>query len=535
MSSVPPSTITLLGADGERRVSVPPGHSAQAALVDAGLAPTGSCNGQALCGQCRVQLVDGDASAPTPGEHRLLRPTELEVGQRLACQLRPRGDIVLTRPLVAAHQAWRALREDEYFPQPVPPQPRRAARPCGLAIDLGTTHIRLSLWDLPSARRLAGRAGLNPQIPAGADVLSRLAEATRSPASAARLQAWLTRAIAAELATLTAGLQLPTTDIGEVRIVGNTAMLSLLAGRNQALLLDPDNWTRAIDVSPADPAALRAAWGLAADCRLDFVPPLGGFVGSDLLAGILATGLCDGPANALLVDFGTNSELALWDGERLHITSTSGGPAFEGSGISCGMPGETGAIYRIEAGPRPGDWHCRVLGDAPARGICGSGLVDALALLRQQDLLSPLGRLRLPPGQSGQPLDAGAAGLQLSPADIDVFQRAKAAIGAGIRWLCDEAGIPPGQIQRIHACGAFGRLLDIAHAQAIGLLPTIPVEQVSAAANSALAGCESLLFAAPGTDPLAAIRHRARLFNLSQAERFEMLFIENLYIQPLPA
>lgn len=528
-------TAILLGNDGERRLDLPPGDNVQDALVDAGLAAAGSCNGRALCGQCRVQVVDGEVSAPTPQERRLLLPAQLASGERLACQLLAHGDVVLARPLGDGHPSWRPLREDEYFPH----APRQAASrpppPCGLAIDLGTTHIRLSLWDLRSARRLAGRAGLNPQIPAGADVLSRLAEAARSPTSAQRLQAWVIQAIASELATLTASLQLASTDIGEVRIVGNTAMLSLLAGRNQILLLDPDYWTEAIDVSPADPAALRAAWGLGADSRIDFVPPLGGFVGSDLLAGILATRLCEGPANALLVDFGTNSELALWDGNSLHITSTSGGPAFEGSGISCGMPGEVGAIYRIEASPTSDDWHCRVLGDGPAQGICGSGLVDALALLRHAGLLNPLGRLRLAPGQSGQPLGAGQPGLQLSPADIDVFQRAKAAIGAGIRWLCAEAGITPGQIQHVHACGAFGRLLDIPHAQAIGLLPGIPAERISVAANSALAGCEALLFADANTDPLAAIRRKARLFNLSQSERFEMLFIESLYIQPLEA
>jgi len=133
--------------------------------------------------------------------------------------------------------------------------------------------------------------------------------------------------------------------------------------------------------------------GLSGQVIIRFIPPLGGFIGSDLLAGIIATDLLGQPANSLLIDFGTNSEMALWDGEKLRVTSAAGGPAFEGCGISCGMSGETGAVYRLESGQGQ-SFKLGVIGNGGPVGVCGSGLVDAIAWLRRNDSLDKLGRYR---------------------------------------------------------------------------------------------------------------------------------------------
>jgi uncharacterized 2Fe-2S/4Fe-4S cluster protein (DUF4445 family) len=401
----------------------------------------------------------------------------------------------------------------------------------GLAIDIGTTHIRLTLWQLNPNRRLAGRTGINPQIAHGADVLTRLMVADHSPKLARQLSALIVHSINEALVGMAEETGIPNNQIGSVAIVGNTAMLALLSGKNHQRLMDPQQWTGIIDYQPENTDFLREAWHLADNAEISFLPPMGGFVGSDLLAGIIATGLMDGPPGSLLIDFGTNSEMALWDGKLLRITSTAGGPAFEGSGIGCGMPAETGAIYRV-ADTSTDHFDLFVVGEGNPQGICGSGLVDVMACLRRMGNLDKVGRLKNV-DKTGIVLAQAEHSVTLNASDIDVFQRAKAAIGAGVVWLCHEAGVRPDELQRVCVCGAFGRLLDVANAQEIGLLPPVSRGCIELNANTALAGCEMLLLAADSMERLSSIQSRAQVFNLAEDMIFESLFIQNLYVQPI--
>ncbi len=154
-------------------------------------------------------------------------------------------------------------------------------------------------------------------------------------------------------------------------------MLALLSGRNAGLLLQPSHWMSAIDGLPDDTGAWAVAWGIHPQARIEVMPPLAGFVGSDLLAGVMTTHLTENGAGNLLIDFGINSEIALWDGQTLWVTSAAGGPAFEGSGIRCGLPAEPGAIHRVRL--RNGALDFAVIAGGEPRGICGSGLVDLIA------------------------------------------------------------------------------------------------------------------------------------------------------------
>ena len=422
---------------------------------------------------------------------------------------------------------WRVLRDDEYCPVQPPVSGRVSGARYGVAIDLGTTQLRLSLWDLQTPKRLAGRSGLNPQMAQGADVLTRLTKAARSAQAAEHIGALAQQAIGQALAEMAAASGIALAEVDEVFLVGNTAMLSLLAGKNHALLLQPEYWTQRLDCQPQDVSFLRTAWGVAETAAIHFVPPLGGFVGSDVLAGVIATRLTEQTPGALLIDFGTNSEIALWDGQVLRVTSAAGGPAFEGSGIACGMPGEAGAIYRVRGQPDQ-TCECEVLGGGAALGLCGSGLVDGIAWLRRSDQLDKLGRFTTR-GTSVQLMEH----IALHPRDIDVFQRAKAAIGAGVLWLCAQAGMPLTELHRVCACGAFGRLLDVVNAQSIGLLPSVPVPTVELQGNTALAGCEMLLLSKDASHTLQALLASAQLHNMAQESAYERLFVENLYLQPM--
>ena len=323
----------------------------------------------------------------------------------------------------------------------------------------------------------------------------------------------------------------PVSAISEVVIVGNTAMLTLFAEEHYQLLLKPEYWMQPIAYAQAMPRECGAAWGLAAGARVELMPSLGGFVGSDLLAGLLATDLAGLAAGSLLIDFGTNSEIALWDGRRLWVTSAAGGPAFEGSGIHCAMPAERGAVGRVveqESGLRG-----EVIGGGPARGLCGSGLVDLIALLVRSDIITKLGKFK--PGGIGRvPLfNAEFAALMPRERDLDLFQRAKAAIGAGVGCLLARTRLRQEALQRVCVCGAFGRHLDVAHAQAIGLLPDVSPEKVTLCGNTALAGCERLLFSTDRAADLVRLHDMSTLVSLAQAPSFERLFVENLFLRPM--
>lgn len=424
---------------------------------------------------------------------------------------------------------FRALRDDEYCTVSVPVRRQAAGARYGVAVDIGTTHLRLSLWNLQTQTRLDGRCGLNPQMAQGADVLTRLTKAARSPQAAEKMSALAQDAIGQALVEMATASGIPLSEVDEICLVGNTAMMSLLCASDSALLLQPEYWTQRLDCRPMDAGRLRQAWGLSETAAIHFTPPLGGFVGSDLLAGVIATRLTERASSALLIDFGTNSEIALWDGRVLSVTSAAGGPAFEGSGIVCGMPGENGAICRVR---ERSDQGCavEVLGAGEPLGICGSGLVDGIAWLRRSGRLDKIGRFTI--DEASVPLDRNIA---LHKRDIDVFQRAKAAIGAGVLWLCQRAGLGLTDIARVYACGAFGRLLDVANAQSIGLLPPVPIDAVELQGNAALAGCEMLLLSATATSTLQHLLATAQLHNMAEEADYETLFVESLYLQPMQA
>jgi uncharacterized 2Fe-2S/4Fe-4S cluster protein (DUF4445 family) len=286
-----------------------------------------------------------------------------------------------------------------------------------------------------------------------------------------------------------------------------------------------------IDCLPDNPSSWSLAWSVHPDARIDVIPPLAGFVGSDLLAGVVSTQLSEIGAGGLFIDFGTNSEIALWDGQVLWVTSAAGGPAFEGSGINCGAPAEPGAIYRVSFQNETFDF--AVLADSEPRGICGSGLVDLIAGLIRSGGLTDKGRFAPSIPRDGFILMRGAKEIVLTKRDVDVFQRAKAAIGAGIHVLLTQAGMRYKDIKRIYVGGFFGRFLNVANAQEIGLLPMIPPALVELCGNTALAGCADILLSPAAGERIKNLIDRARIINLSCWPDFDDLFLTNLYLQPV--
>ena len=254
-------------------------------------------------------------------------------------------------------------------------------------------------------------------------------------------------------------------------------------------------------------------------------------MGSDLLVGAVTTRLTEDGAGRLLIDFGANSEIALWDGHVLWVTSAAGGPAFEGSGINCGLPAEPGAIYRVNA-QQDGMLDFGVIGGGPPRGICGSGLVDLIANLVRSGRLTDMGRFAPSVSGNGFALAHGEPDVILTKAGVDVFQRAKAAIGAGVQILLAQANMEYKDLRRICVGGAFGSFLDIVNAQEIGLLPKVQPELVELCGNTALAGCEDIILSHVAAQHLARLRGRLKFVNLAQCPDFDDIFLEHLYLRP---
>ena len=297
------------------------------------------------------------------------------------------------------------------------------------------------------------------------------------------------------------------------------------------MLLQPSRWMSPVDCLPLDTESWAVSWDIYPRAGIEVIPPLAGFVGSDLLAGVLATHLTENETCGLFIDFGTNSEIALWDGQTLWVTSAAGGPAFEDSGISCGMSAEPGAVYRVSL--ENGVLDFAVIAGGKARGLCGSGLIDLITNLVKSGKLGKTGRFTPDvPGECFK-LVEGEQSLFLTKGDVDVFQRAKAAIGAGINILLAKAGMGRRDLHRICVGGAFGQFLNVANAQDVGLLPDIQPDLVELCGNTALAGCEWVLLSSEATKSLETLTEQAKIVNLAQCDDFEDIFFRSLYLEPM--
>lgn len=525
--------LTVITGDHPRQIPFCPGSSVRDILDATSTRVRCGCRGNGLCGLCLVQIETGSVNAPTANERVMLQPRQLDQNIRLACQVVPQRDLSVRIISPALTSNWRGLPAGAL---PVPPEriQRSMSTGYGAAIDLGTTHISLALWDLKQGTRVTGLIGRNPQARYGSDVVTRLIAASECADHARNMARMVFDAIHEAIMDVCTRNGVNTREIVHLAIVGNTPMLAILTGTTPGVLLRPQSWTRELECRLGDPEAWRRGLGLHPEAVVEVVSPFAGFVGSDLLAGVLATDLTARPGG-LLIDFGTNSEIALWDGHTLWVTSAAGGPAFEGCGIQCGMPAEPGAIHRVTGNGQSTVFDYHVIDGGQARGICGSGLVDLIACLLRAGRLTPTGKFAPPQGADGFVLCEGEPAIRFDSKGIDLVQRAKAAIGVGIRTLLAKAHMFAGDLTRICVCGVFGQFLDIRNAQEVGLLPASPSGQVELCGNTALGGCQLLLLSSQARAELASIRRRATIVNLAQTAGFDDLFLECLYLRPMEA
>lgn len=506
--------------------SVEPGTPLPEALGGLGFPLSLPCGGRGACGKCRIK-ASGHLSPVTPAERRCLSDHELRSGFRLLCQTEALGDAYIELPdggvdiVVAGASA-------SPGETPVVAAPAYTA-----AVDIGTTTVAARLYAAGAAGAppVAAAGRRNPQAAYGADVLSRMG---RAQAGDARdLQKSILACVDELLAELLQQAHGEPAQLQELVITGNTAMLYLLTGAD----------TNCLSRAPFRPDTLfgteldAARLGLhaAPSCRVYLPPCASAFIGADCLCAMLACGMPEAEEPCAMLDLGTNGEIAVFTGSAFWCASTAAGPAFEGAGIAMGLPAVPGAIDRVE---RKGfRIICSTIGGEPARGICGSGLIDAAAVLRESGLLDADGTIL----REGHPFRAmvcevdgapairfAGTGVLLTQADIRALQVAKAAVGAGLQTLLSRAGVNPEQLKKLVIAGGFGSFLQLEHAAKLGVFPSALLGRVSAVGNAALDGAGLLAVQKEQRRTLAALSQKIHTLSLADDPLFAKSYLEGL-------
>lgn len=595
----------LVVLPGGRRLSVRAGETLLFALWEAGIPVPSDCGGQGICGRCRVRYPAG-APAPTRAERELLTEGELADGWRLSCQHQARGEIEIFVPALGTpsqtkvsaaagyggplrpqakrrmlslpppgkedqrddlgrlQEAWGeelvvppsllaglpgALRAGDFRvtvtavgPQLVSVVPGTQGAPLGLALDLGTTTLALYLLDLGSGEEVSARAAPNPQGAFGADVLSRISHVQAHGAAGLReLREKVVQGINGLIQELAGPPGVSQDDLVQMAVVGNPTMLHLFIG------VDPTP----IGAAPFVPVFRESLSGRAKDLSLAMnpagivqtLPLVSGYVGADTVAGVLATGLHRSEEPVLLLDLGTNGEIVLGNKGRMVACSAAAGPAFEGGRIACGMPALAGAIAHLELHE---DVRYETLGGTAPRGLCGTGLVDAVAGLLSVGLLDSHGRL-LPTGNGplsgrveGEGKDrrfliaAGSRPVFLTQGDVRELQLAKGAIRAGIEVLLSRFGVTAGEVARVYLAGAFGAQMRPESLARIGLLPEELLPRTVPAGNAAGAGAKRTLLDREAAREAEEIARRMEYVELSYEPMFSQKFTGAMFFPNVP-
>ena len=474
-----------------REVSFEGTQLLQKVLTEAGFAIDNPCGGRGKCGKCAVKL-EGQVSEPNEYEKK--------AGARLSCQAMLSGDAVVTLPDTRDNR----IEVSSDVLETCNP----LGEGIGAAIDIGTTTLVLKLYDLATGKELATAARMNPQRSVAADVMGRIGAALQGKAQ--QLQDQIQDALQQLLTQACAEAGISEDQVSVMVVAGNTTMLYLLTGQN------PDCLAHA----PFHADTLYGVESRLLGKRVYYPACMNAFVGADITCAVLASGMTDQEGTELLIDIGTNGEIALWKDGKLHVTSTAAGPAFEGAGISCGCGSVSGAIDKVWVEDDEVKFH--TIGEAPAVGICGSGLIDAIAAYLQTEDIEITGAM------DGKYLPM-LNGVNLMPMDVRSVQLAKAAIAAGIVTLLSTAGVEYDEISTLYIAGGFGSHLNVKTAAAIGLIPPALQDRVQVIGNASLTGAASILLNSRQKALGQKLAQESEHINLGGNPKFNENYMEKMF------
>jgi uncharacterized 2Fe-2S/4Fe-4S cluster protein (DUF4445 family) len=558
-----------------------------------GIAIDSTCGGHGTCKKCKVKVVSGNAPL-SPVDPRAFSTEELKNGWRLACraaveedltievpplQTRPKaalvgvGRHVILRPAVQKRyvELDEATLEDQTsdlerllaaMDDVEPRVPLEIVRGLGgtlrranwkvtavladdllidveagdtsgrrhaIAFDLGTTTVVATLLDLETGQPRAVQSILNSQQPFGADVISRISAIMMDDGALDTLQAHAHQTLQQLTEEVCTEAGVDPAEVYEVVVAGNMTMIQIALG------IDPEPLSMApfTVVARRMPPATAADFGVRVHPRAPAVmfPALGAYVGPDIVAGILATGITLDRRVRLFIDVGTNSEIVLGSSAKTLATAAPAGPAFEAAQIRCGMRAADGAIEGVKI--VDGEVELTVIGDVAPVGLCGSGLVDAVAELVGAGILDNSGRFVL--GTSERLGKIGEENVFylsddvfLSQRDVRELQFAKASIATGWTILCKDLGVEPTEISQVLLGGSFGSYLSAASAVKIGLVPKLPLVRIVSAGNVAGEGAKIAALSVTERAAANAILEEVEYVELSGRTDFNDLFIDEL-------
>jgi uncharacterized 2Fe-2S/4Fe-4S cluster protein (DUF4445 family) len=431
-------------------------------------------------------------------------------------------------------EGWRvrvAVRDGEIIAL-LPPD----AGPLGVAVDLGTTKIAAYLIDLETGECLASKGLMNPQIAYGEDVIARMAAAVRDPAKAVHLQTLVTDAVNEVVAKMCGEIDVASAAIVEMVIVGNTAMHHLLLQLPvQQLATAPyiPTVTSALDIKARD-----LGLDIASGAYVHLMSNIAGYVGGDHVAMLLATGIAQARGVVLALDIGTNTEICLCNRGKLTSLSCASGPAFEGAHIKHGMRAANGAIEHLRL---VGDQiEYQTIGGGPAVGLCGSGILDALAQLVQASVVDQGGRM----GQHPRVRDDGGSrefvlveegddrpSITFTQKDVRELQLAKGAMRTGIEVLLRNSALRADEVDQIIIAGAFGTYVDVSSAMAIGMLPRLPLDRFRQVGNAAGTGARLALISRSKRAEARDLARRVRYIELASDPQFNQTFAQAMRLE----
>ena len=519
------------------------------AAAECGILLEQPCGGKAVCGKCRVRLAGG-LLPPDDADLRVLGRSAVAEGWRLACRAFVSDDAAVEVPAASRTVARKSFGTDGLFAGGF--EPHFPAGGWGVALDLGSTTLAAALVDLATGTVAATASTLNPQAHYGPDVISRIAFARAHEHGSRELHRLMVAGVDGLVSQCAAALDLHPRELRALAAAGNPTMTHTLLGLSLHGLGEAPFQGERYDAWGGSAADL--GLGLPSGAEAWVLPGIGTHVGGDAVAATLATGLDQADRPRLLIDLGTNTEVVLGSRHGILCTSAAAGPAFEGSVIRYGMRAVPGAIDRVTlAGD---DLEIGTLGGEQAVGICGSGLIDAVAALLAAGLIEPSGRLRARGELSAAPralrdrvLEAGgglapgpgSAGdgravrlggtddrpVFLTAADIRELQLVKASIAAAVRLLLQRAGTSAGDVETVQIAGAFGATIRDASARTIGLLPLpgVPVEFVG---NAAGAGARLALVDERARVRAGHIARTARVVELATDPAYHEAFVAAL-------
>lgn len=483
------------------------------------------CAGRGACGKCRV-LIHAAPESVLLDSHSSIELEQLSSGEalrgvRLAClaHFRQTGEVTveLGDDGIAIPTEQLSVSIDLAI-QCAAIESGRALR---VAVDIGTTTLAVCLVDVLSSTVLSVRTEANAQKSWGSDVVARIQSVCDAAGALAAMQKIIVRQLDRLIHEQLVSLGRKADEVGLVAVAGNTTMLHLLVGA------DPSGMAclpfRPVFLDSRRLPIRECGFKLPSTCQLVLLPGISSFVGADIVAGVLATGLHRAQGMELLLDIGTNGEMVLGNAQGMFATATAAGPAFEGAQISHGCPGVAGALDHAGTGAE-GFWYTTI-NDAPLCGICGSGLLDLIAWLRRSGWMDETGYLDLPGGEEFFRPDARLP-IGLDQRDIRQLQLAKGAIAAGITLLCQRAAIAIEDITRVHLAGGFGTFMRADSALDIGLLPPILRGKVRSVGNTSLKGALLAISRSEALDQCIRIAGSVQPIDLATDPAFQTVFAE---------